>query len=936
MGENDRQTRATRTLVAANGVDSSAITRHIPEVDLLRSAAAAIIAAEQARLPDLSTCTVLLPNLHAVPAMASALGQAAGVPALLLPKLTTLPQLAKQVALAQTSVPDSVRQGMLYEALRARKWFPAELLWPLTGELLKLFDELTLHQVRLPESYEDFLQQLAHAYEASAGESLQFEARLVHALWHALQHDLGERLDAATTYVLQLSQLAQSADAPLYGVGLANLAPIEHEFLQRYSERQSVSLFATNALTPEDTSAGGAVLRAAWAHQASGVGDQAPDSLFERAAALRAAVPASPIASKLKLFGAQSLEQEASAAVLQVRLWLTAGRSQIAIVAQDRLAARRVRALLEREHILVCDETGWTFSTTSASALIMRWLDLVADDFYYQDLLDFLKSPLVFSHIEREPRRDAVSALEMLIRENNAVTRLERYLELARNQQQANCLPLLQALDSARAGWQTRRAQPLRGWLQLLTDTLSQLGILAPLSRDLAGSQLLEMLEQAAAELSTANESFRFGEWRHWLNQRFENATFLDTGIDSPVVFTHLPATRLRNFDAALLLGCDSAHLPAPPPASVFFNQAVRASLKLPTWQDTLQAEQRDVAGLLARSTEILATWQAFQHSEPNLLSPLLALLATCHAQAYGTDLIDARLSALLAAQTSRAASIPCSSPAPTLSPAQIPKEISASGYASLMTCPYQYFSRHVLHLNELEEVQIDLEKRDFGTLVHRILYEFHRRHPLFGDEAAATLEDSLRAISQHIFAPLLRSNYLSQAWFSQWEKLIPSYLEWQSKREAEGWNWHDGEATQRLPFTLNNGEMLSLKGRLDRLDNGPIGLAVLDYKMKSKAALVKQLKQPGEDVQLPVYALLAGELATDAAYLSFDQTQVCLVQSEEDIQALAQQVATRLQSLFEELYNNAGLPAHGAEAACALCEMEGLCRRSYWHSDAN
>ena len=910
----------------------SAITRHFPEVDLLRSAANAIILAEQARLPDLSACTLLLPNLHAVSAMADALGQAAGLPALLLPKLTTLPQLAKQVALAQSSVPDSVRQGMLYEALRARQWFPSELLWPLTGELLKLFDELTLNQVCLPESYEDFLQQLAHAYEASVGASLQFEARLVHVLWHALYHDLGERLDSAATYVLQLSRLAQDAHAPLYGIGLADLAPVEREFLERYSERQAVILFATDALTAEDTSASGAVLRAAWANPTRDTGGQVPDSLFERAAALRSAVPVSPIATKLKLFGAQSLEQEANAAVLQVRLWLAAGRSRIAIVAQDRLAARRVRALLEREQILVCDETGWTFSTTSASALIMRWLDLIADDFYYQDLLDFLKSPLVFSHIEREPRRDAVSALEMLIRENNVVTHLERYLELARTPQQAACRSLLQALDTARNGWQTRRAQPLRAWLQLLTDTLAQLGILVPLTCDLAGRQLLEMLEHAATELSNADEIFRFAEWRHWLNQRFENTTFLDTGIDSPVVFTHLPATRLRTFDAALLLGCDSAHLPAPPPASVFFNQAVRASLHLPTWQDTLLAEQRDVAGLLARSTEVLATWQAFQHGEPNLLSPLLALLATCHAQAYGADLFDVRLNPLLAAQAPKAFSAPHPASAPTLSPAAIPKEISASGYASLMTCPYQYFTRHVLHLNELEEVQIDLEKRDFGTLVHRILYEFHRRHPSFSNDDPAQRATDLRTISQQVFAPLLRRNYLSLAWLKQWEKLIPSYLEWQAQRESGGWHWHRGEETQRVPFALNNGEQITLKGRLDRLDIGPTGLAVLDYKMKNKGALVKQLKQPGEDVQLPVYALLAGESATAAAYLSFDQEQVTLVQTEEDIQELAQQVATRLQSLFEKLYRGVGLPAHGAEAACAVCEMEGLCRRSYWH----
>ena len=688
------------------------ITRRFPETDLVAGAAAAIIAAEQARLPDLSACTLLLPNLHAVPAMARALGQmagqAAGLRTLLLPKLTTLPQLAKQAVLAQTSTPDSVRQGMLYEALRRRQWFDPGLLWPLTGELLKLFDELTLHQVRLPDSYDDFVAQLAQAYEANVGASMQFEARLVHELWHALRRDLGAQLDTASTYVLQLSQIAQNADAPLYGVGLADLAPVETDFLMHFGQCQPVILFTADTLTAEDTSASGALLRAAWAHQ----GSEQLAPLFERAAALRATIPNSPIAGRLRLFSAQSLEDEARAAVLQIQLWLAAGQREIAVVAQDRLVARRVRALLEREQILVRDETGWTFSTTSASALIMRWLDLVADDFYYQDLLDFLKSPLVFSQIEREQRRDAVSALELLIRKYNVVSGLDRYITLARTHRQPACLELLQVLDAARSAWRARRAQPLRVWLQLLTDTLSQLGIATPLARDLAGGQLLEMLQRAATELTSASETFRFAEWRHWLNQRFESATFLDTGIESPVVFTHLPATRLRAFDAAILLGCDSAHLPAPPPVSVFFNQSVRASLKLPTWQDTLQSEQRDVAGLFARSKAMLATWQAFQHGEPNQPSPLLALLATCHEEAYGKgkDLSDTRLRVLLAAQFPAATANPRPAPAPSLAANAIPPEISASGYASLMACPYQYFARHVLRLNQLEEVQLTLK----------------------------------------------------------------------------------------------------------------------------------------------------------------------------------------------------------------------------------
>ncbi|MDP1682063.1 MAG: hypothetical protein Q8L39_09860, partial [Burkholderiales bacterium] len=204
------------------------LTCRVSETDLLCGAAQSLIEAEQARLPDLSAITVLLPNLHVAPALARALGQAAGLPTLLLPTLTTLPQLAKQASLDQPSVPDSERQSLLYGALRARKWFrDATLLWPLTGELLKLFDELTLHQVRLPDSHDDFLHQLEAAYAATAGASLQFEARLAHELWHALRHDLGARLDAASTYALQLGQRAQTANAPLYGLGLVDLAPIE-------------------------------------------------------------------------------------------------------------------------------------------------------------------------------------------------------------------------------------------------------------------------------------------------------------------------------------------------------------------------------------------------------------------------------------------------------------------------------------------------------------------------------------------------------------------------------------------------------------------------------------------------------------------------------------------------------------------------------------
>ena len=53
-------------------------------------AAAAIVDALRAGIPDLRDTVVLVPDFHAAPAVARALRAAAAVPTLLLPRITTL------------------------------------------------------------------------------------------------------------------------------------------------------------------------------------------------------------------------------------------------------------------------------------------------------------------------------------------------------------------------------------------------------------------------------------------------------------------------------------------------------------------------------------------------------------------------------------------------------------------------------------------------------------------------------------------------------------------------------------------------------------------------------------------------------------------------------------------------------------------------------
>ncbi len=892
------------------------LTRALPAADALGAAARLLVEAEAAHLPDLSRLVVLLPNVHAAAPFARALGAAAACPALLLPQLTTLPQWARGATGAGATLPDSVRQSLIYDALRSRRWLDEGSLWTLAGELAALFDEMTLHHLPLPECPGDFAAQLARAYGARAGESLQFEARLVHELWHAMHETHGGQLDGARAYQARLAVLADAAPAPLYAVGLAELAPCEVEFFLRYAERQPVTLLRSRPLA---TAAGALaqLLAASWT--------ESTQSLAERAATLAASHPVSPLAGRLCFTRAHSLEQQAQAAALQVRRWLTEDKRDIAIVAQDRLAARRVRALLERDGVLVEDETGWTLSTTAASTVVMRWLDLLGSDFFHQDLLDFLKLPAVFADSPAAERRNAVYELEQMIRKEGLVSHLRRYLIHAQRHAPA-CVGLLKRLEDAKQPWR-ERTRTLAGWLDTLRETLDRLGVTGALAADLAGTQLLATLTALAAELRDDTSLFSLSEWRRWLEWQLETFTFRDASITSPVVFTHLAATRLRRFDGAILLGCDADHLPSRDASGAFFNQAVRARLGLPTQAARMRLELEDLAALLSNAASVLVTWQCIADGEERLMSPWFDLLQTVHHLAWHDDLVGASLMDMDAPSEAAGGTVVA---APRLPAGCVPDTISASAYASLVACPYQYFARHVLKLNELDEVAVEMEKRDFGEVVHGLLLTFHQTHPRLRDADPKVLEQDLRALSERAFAPLLRLNYLSHAWRLQWEALIPQYINWQIERERAGWCWEAGEAARSRSLPLPDGTVLTLKGTLDRLDRAGDAVAVLDYKARDAGDLRKQLKAPGEDVQLPVYALLAGATVAEAAYVSLEKGAVKTVPLEGDIKALSGAVAERLTDIFAALRAGAPLPAHGDTDACGRCEMEGLCRRAY------
>jgi ATP-dependent helicase/nuclease subunit B len=277
--------------------------------------------------------------------------------------------------------------------------------------------------------------------------------------------------------------------------------------------------------------------------------------------------------------------------------------------------------------------------------------------------------------------------------------------------------------------------------------------------------------------------------------------------------------------------------------------------------------------------------------------------------------------------------------PAPAPGPALLPQSYSASAYQQLIDCPYQFYAARCLSLAPPEAVREALEKSDYGERVHRCLQAFHGDvpelpGPFSGRLTAARRDEAeslLRRISQAVFAADLEDNFLHRGWLQRWLDKIPLYLDWQMEREER---WRVAAVEQKATQSaLLPG--ITLQGRLDRIDSDGPQHAIVDYKT-GHIPRVEEV-ECGEAVQLPFYALLAGDemAVNEVSYLALDQEKVTnkVTLEDEALQELSQGVGERLAAVVSELQAGGRLPAWGDEKSCGFCPMAGVCRRQAWQN---
>jgi ATP-dependent helicase/nuclease subunit B len=237
-----------------------------------------------------------------------------------------------------------------------------------------------------------------------------------------------------------------------------------------------------------------------------------------------------------------------------------------------------------------------------------------------------------------------------------------------------------------------------------------------------------------------------------------------------------------------------------------------------------------------------------------------------------------------------------------------------------------------MLGLNAVDDISAEIEKSDYGQVVHLILRHFHEQHAsvmALGREAAVV---ALTEQSDVDFAPLMVNDFFARAWHVRWLAQVESYVDWQILREQEGWRWYQGEVDASQVLALDDGYAIKLHGRLDRIDKLGDDYAVLDYKTSNAKELQNKAdKDREEDVQLSAYALLLSKDIAQAAFVSLDDGVVATIELAHEPEAAAETCATRLVTIFNQLYQSAPLPANGIAKACLYCEMRGVCRQDYW-----
>jgi ATP-dependent helicase/nuclease subunit B len=621
----------------------------------------------------------------------------------------------------------------------------------------------------------------------------------------------------------------------------------------------------------------------------------------ERAVSIQLKTPT--LQGAVALHTAQDLEDEAHLATACVLAHLQAGRSPVALIAQDRVHTRRVRAMLAEKGVAIRDETGWKLSTTRAAATLMGLLAALPWDAATDAVLDWLKNAPAFD------------AAQVTLAET-ALRKIGSRAWRSAPADQPDIAPIALGVAALRTPLQA--ARPLADWLAAMKGALQTSKQWEPLANDAAGIAVLAALHMndSSEPAPHGNPRMCLQDFTAWVNQTLEAASFAPTHPALAQVVI-LPLSQLlgRCMQAVVLPGCDEIRLAVSPEPPGSWTPAQRALLGLPSRQALADAQRASWHyALTAPHLDVL--WrlsEGGEHLMPSGFVQELQLMQTI----------------LLAAdpRTGRAVQIqPTQHPMPTGQALPIAK-LSASAYEDLRRCPYRFFALRQLKLQEADELESELGKRDFGNWLHLLLNRFHEALKVTPAQEIRAQAAMLNIAADEATLALGLSTEEFLPFAAIWPRVRDGYLDWLATHQATGATYLEGEVWKNMPLGS-----IELVGKIDRIDQMPDGSRqVMDYKTEARGTTQARINDASEDTQLAFYAALLEDDTLAAAYVNLGEKEATKTYAQEEIVELRDDLIGGILSDMARIAEGAPLPALGDGKACDYCAARGLCRKDFW-----
>jgi ATP-dependent helicase/nuclease subunit B len=568
--------------------------------------------------------------------------------------------------------------------------------------------------------------------------------------------------------------------------------------------------------------------------------------------------------TNLAVIEAPNPETEALAIAIAMREARHLGKSA-ALVTPDRALARRVIAALARWNLDYDDSGGDALIETPAGTFARLAAEAIAKILEPPTLLALLKHPLCRLGAAAGAHARAIEALELALLRGTRpqpgskglaedFARFRRELKKFRDKDVSSLHgsePRTRLQD-----WQLGPAEALISTLQTALAPMESLSptraydfaeiatrhreVLIALSQD-ADRIAVAFEEQEGLALSAAFDDLVAEQKPSGLivtlpdyPEVFQTA-FADRAVrrpEKPGATLHIYGpleSRLMQADRIIAGGLIEGVWPPAPRTDPWLSRPMRHELGLDLPERRIGLSAHDFAQLLGNE-DVILSHSAKAGGAPAVASRFLHRLEAVAgeerwetAKKAGTLYVDFALALDAPAEVK-----PIAQPAPTPPRATRPLKLSVTAIEDWLRDPYTIYAKHILKLEPLDPVDMELSAADRGSAIHNALGDFTKT---WNKELPVDPVRMLREIGEKHFAPLMQRPEARALWWPRFQRIVKWFCEWETARRSDIAEI-EAEIGGRIQIQLGNERTFVLNARADRIERRADGsFAILDYK---------------------------------------------------------------------------------------------------------